>query len=1263
MGEFVGKRIVPRHEGDWDNTRSYEPLMIVLDPESGDGYISRYDVPAGTALTNTHYWALCSHFNAQMHRLETDLDTDVAAMHRDLAETKQAMSTQVSEALTTVAQNLNQTQNRVEQQLAQTKTSMSQELAATHSEMREELDTAREAMAEELNSTKEELSVQTEKATAVTSDARAEMSKAVEQLTKRLDANVAAHTTANKDYAAEVVDARVDAYGETHANLGEYLRLTEKGACASKMTGLFLSRGGTVVVSHESYYGYCTEKIAYDASLGGIAVEADKLVYGNPYISSMAFYDKRGKFIGFLGEKSEFQMEGKMAIAVESSIPEGTGYFAVSTHSKAPTIWYYFTNAGIYEQQREVLSRLVDDARVEFDDQEQNTAKVIKDQSCTVNLINPDDEQNLYGRYYMSNGQLGSHEDYFATGFIPVVAGRAYTMKALLGGATNCIYDARFNVIGTFKNEITIPEDGRYVKLSVYYKNSNPMFYPTDTPPMGYEKFVPVGKIYQIVDSLREIVEQKLFGVVGKNLFNKDSDQIILQKYLANQGGVLGNTDYFISGYIPVEAGKSYFPNQFGAGGAYHCCYAADKTTVLACFKDEVITIPEGGAYLRMSGLIKNMGRQQLEEGTSATEYMPYTQYGFLDEVKESIIELEKTMSSLDDQGEEMNMALSECRKAISAMESKLEEVSGQDVESMLDEVRNTATELRNLAESIQREAGNVGAKLDKIIGKNLFDARNIIEGKYLMNNGGLGDNNDYFVSDFIPVEAGQQYTHQNFSLGGAYHCVFAEDKKTAVLAFQSGTVTIPENGRYVRLSGAKAHISKQQFEKGSEATEYAPFTEYAPAQENRIRIEKLESGMAGATGSELEVVLPSTLYLCKDVPLSFYLENILYKSLSDAADVYCNQGTPYPRILNLSQKEAGTTTAKFTVMRALKKIRTQSFEVVTSDPVFNNDSHYNMLFIGDSFTDIGSYVTETKKLLEADGAVVNLLGTCGSSSFKAEGLSGGSLANTFLNASAGVARIVKVKGVSVAPNTGYPGRTYQDDNGNKWTTRGWVLDENGDGKLVVTKFTAKDADFESFPESGTLTKVAGGGQGDEVIHYEGVERGYFNPFINPETGVLDITHYLSYWGFPNPDVVVFQFTWNDAGVWLQDDSRLVTNFINAVNHVHEHLPDASIILSIEPFGAINSTSDWNGKKYTVLNLVKHLCEVFETEQYSDFCKIAPSYACVDLVNGYGGGTVTPNKRYPNLTASNPGDGVHPGTGMLQIADCIYPVVTYLMSN
>ena len=43
MGEFVGKRVVPDHVGVWDQKKTYEPLMIVLDGETG---VSRWQMRA-----------------------------------------------------------------------------------------------------------------------------------------------------------------------------------------------------------------------------------------------------------------------------------------------------------------------------------------------------------------------------------------------------------------------------------------------------------------------------------------------------------------------------------------------------------------------------------------------------------------------------------------------------------------------------------------------------------------------------------------------------------------------------------------------------------------------------------------------------------------------------------------------------------------------------------------------------------------------------------------------------------------------------------------------------------------------------------------------------------------------------------------------------------------------------------------------------------------------------------------------------------------
>lgn len=80
MGEFVGKRVVPDHVGVWDQKKTYEPLMIVLDGETGDSYISRKAVPVGVSLADESYWSLCAHYSAQMRKLEQDVDVDVQHM-------------------------------------------------------------------------------------------------------------------------------------------------------------------------------------------------------------------------------------------------------------------------------------------------------------------------------------------------------------------------------------------------------------------------------------------------------------------------------------------------------------------------------------------------------------------------------------------------------------------------------------------------------------------------------------------------------------------------------------------------------------------------------------------------------------------------------------------------------------------------------------------------------------------------------------------------------------------------------------------------------------------------------------------------------------------------------------------------------------------------------------------------------------------------------------------------------------------------------
>lgn len=62
--EFIGARYVPIIVGEWDKTRTYEPLMVVT--YQGASYTSRQYVPADIEITNENYWVLSANYNAQV---------------------------------------------------------------------------------------------------------------------------------------------------------------------------------------------------------------------------------------------------------------------------------------------------------------------------------------------------------------------------------------------------------------------------------------------------------------------------------------------------------------------------------------------------------------------------------------------------------------------------------------------------------------------------------------------------------------------------------------------------------------------------------------------------------------------------------------------------------------------------------------------------------------------------------------------------------------------------------------------------------------------------------------------------------------------------------------------------------------------------------------------------------------------------------------------------------------------------------------------
>lgn len=281
MSKFIGRRIVPKHDGVWDINKEYEELSIVLDKASGESYISRRPVPVGTAISDEIYWMQYSLYSAQ-----------------------------IAEAV--------------------------KEMEDTEARLIQYVDTAESNMNSRVNS-----------AESLTNSNKAELNSRMDTLDKRLDANVSASTDKDKDYAAEVVDARVDEEGTKYGSVGSHIRAigSGKGILKGAVNGSRLSflditpelvwtadkyisrkyggldnfsQGSNVYFATLDYipfpYGGCWLQV-YSAMS---TVESDK--------SGIAFYDANKKFIS----GSDYNRETKKLAFRRIFCPDGTAYIRMS---------------------------------------------------------------------------------------------------------------------------------------------------------------------------------------------------------------------------------------------------------------------------------------------------------------------------------------------------------------------------------------------------------------------------------------------------------------------------------------------------------------------------------------------------------------------------------------------------------------------------------------------------------------------------------------------------------------------------------------------------------------------------------------------------------------------------------------------------------------------------------------------------------------------------------------------------------------------
>lgn len=202
MSQFIGRRIVPVHGGVWDRTKSYEELTIVLHEASGDSYISRRPVPAGTVIGDQNYWMLYSLYSAQIHEAEQHLNEATEDVRNRISASEQKVSSALSA-----------TEQKVANDLASTKQAMSEDLHATKTSMSEELNQTQQFLTEKVDAADENFR-----------QGREEMNDNTASLKQQINNLIGARTT-----TTELVDLRMDAEGAFYETAGEAVRSIASG--------------------------------------------------------------------------------------------------------------------------------------------------------------------------------------------------------------------------------------------------------------------------------------------------------------------------------------------------------------------------------------------------------------------------------------------------------------------------------------------------------------------------------------------------------------------------------------------------------------------------------------------------------------------------------------------------------------------------------------------------------------------------------------------------------------------------------------------------------------------------------------------------------------------------------------------------------------------------------------------------------------------------------------------------------------------------
>lgn len=263
----------------------------------------------------------------------------------------------------------------------------------------------------------------------------------------------------------------------------------------------------------------------------------------------------------------------------------------------------------------------------------------------TINLLNKDDA-SVADNFFVnsSNGNLQANTDYWASGFIPVVAGQTYYIapknymawynanRVFISGSAN-----------TDTNPVqTAPVGAAFLRISLYIPGGgDPARAYVVLGSSGLLEYVPYGGA--LANDTRRIPngfiapEKTTFLTPGKNLFNKATRTL---DAIQSTSGVGVNTSFDLSDFIPVEEGKTYQYRGAAGGARFRACFDASGVNVgspnSTTSETSSFTVPIGSGVvsMRLSIAKARVDDFLVEEGAAPTAFEPFG-FKFTDEILE----------------------------------------------------------------------------------------------------------------------------------------------------------------------------------------------------------------------------------------------------------------------------------------------------------------------------------------------------------------------------------------------------------------------------------------------------------------------------------------------------------------------------------------------------------------------------------------------------------------------------------------------------